>query len=214
MPLVRIEIALQALVDGRLCTLLVKRGEPPYKDRWALPGGVIRVDLDENLDAAARRVAGERLLSVPPNLRQLCAVGAAGREPRGPHEWGLSVVYRALGPQGAIEPQAGKRIRDLKWVPADEPLRAELVAFDHLALVAQAVATTRAEIAALQFPAGFVPPRFTLTELQTLCEQVLGTRLDKSSFRRKLAERELVRQVEGEFVRGGKNRPAAVFELA
>lgn len=56
------------------------------------------------------------------------------------------------------------------------------------------------------------PATFTLTELQTLCEQLAGRALDKSSFRRKLRDRELVEAVEGEFVRGA-NRPALLYSL-
>jgi hypothetical protein len=57
-----------------------------------------------------------------------------------------------------------------------------------------------------------LPETFTLGELQLTCEQILGRGLDKSSFRRKLAERELVEAVEGE-MRGGANRPAQVYRL-
>jgi hypothetical protein len=49
-----------------------------------------------------------------------------------------------------------------------------------------------------------------LGELQAWCEQLLGRRLDKSSFRRKLSERELVEPIEGE-MKGGAFRPAQLF---
>ena len=55
-----------------------------------------------------------------------------------------------------------------------------------------------------------LPGAFTLGELQAWCEQVLDRRLDKSSFRRKLAERELVEPIEGE-MKGGAFRPAQLF---
>lgn len=213
MPLVRIEIALQTLVEGGLATLLIRREQPPYKDRWALPGGVIRIDQDQDLDAAARRVARERLGIAPPYLSQLCAVGSAGREPRAAHDWGLSVVYRALAPAGTIAPVAGKRVAGLRWVSADEPMTAAQLAFDHGAIVARAIAATREQTAALNFPTGFIPDRFTLGALQRLCEEVLGTAIDKSSFRRKLRDRELVEPVAGEQERGGAHRPSAIYKL-
>jgi hypothetical protein len=67
-------------------------------------------------------------------------------------------------------------------------------------------------VRALDLPGGFTPATFTLGELQALCEQMLGERLDKSSFRRRLADRDLVEPVEGE-MRTGANRPAQVFRL-
>ena len=36
-----------------LQVLLIQRGLPPFKDKWALPGGFVRVE--ETLDDAARR---------------------------------------------------------------------------------------------------------------------------------------------------------------
>ena len=62
----------------------------------------------------------------------------------------------------------------------------------------------------VDLPAGFLPERFTLTELENLCAQLLGHRLDKSSFRRRLAERGNVEPVEGE-TRGGAFRPAQLY---
>ena len=55
MPFTRLEIAVMSLVDGELQVLLARRAEAPYAGRWALPGGVLRIDLDASLDAAARR---------------------------------------------------------------------------------------------------------------------------------------------------------------
>ena len=39
--------------DGELKVLLIERGLEPFKGRWALPGGFVRVD--ETVDTAARR---------------------------------------------------------------------------------------------------------------------------------------------------------------
>ena len=94
MPFTRLEIVALSLVEGQLAVLLGRRAEAPYQGRWAIPGGVLRIDLDASLDDAARRVASERLKVEVPYLRQLCAVGGRQRDPRSP--WALSVVYRGL----------------------------------------------------------------------------------------------------------------------
>jgi len=211
MPICRIELAIQCLIDGQLSTLLVRRQASPYQGYWALPGGVIRLDLDTDLDQAAKRVARERLTSSPPNLRQLVVVGAAGRDPRGAHAWGLSVIYRALLAESPTTLGLGKRVAEIKWVPSDGlPSR---MAFDHATLVRDAINTTREEITNLKFPVGFAPKRFTLGELQSLCEAVLGQRLDKASFRRKLIDRHLVEPIAGKVVRGNAHRPALIYRL-
>ena len=61
MPFTRLEIAVMALIGGRLHVLLARRAEPPHAGRWALPGGALRIDLDRTLDDGARRVMHERL---------------------------------------------------------------------------------------------------------------------------------------------------------
>src|SRR5258706_1133010 len=94
MPFTRLEVAVMSLIDGQLKVLLARRAEAPHAGKWALPGGVLRIDLDHTLDAAARRVMFERLGLELPFVRQLCAAGGPTRDPRAP--WGLSIVYRAL----------------------------------------------------------------------------------------------------------------------
>lgn len=211
MPFVRVEVCVLGLNDSGLQVLLGQREAQPFAGQWALPGGALRIDLDEDLEAAARRVMHERLSLALPFLRQLVAVGSKTRDvDRAP--WALSVVYRALVWVDQVQPLAGKRMSGLAWRPVDQATTDEALAFDHRDLIAMAVQQTRDEVDALTLPSGFVPAAFTLGELQALCERILGRALDKSSFRRKLHDRELVRPVEG-VMKGGANRPAQVFEL-
>lgn len=211
MPFTRMEIAVLGLVQGELNVLLARREEEPFAGRWALPGGVLRIDLDASLEAAVQRVATERLGVTLPFLRQICAVGGPGRDAeRAP--WTLSVVYRALVEAGSLDVAAGKRVSALAWRPVEQARSDRRLAFDHTDLVGRAVDATRQEVATLDLPAGFIPRHFTLGELQLLCEQLLGSRLDKSSFRRRLAAGDIVVPVEGE-MRTGQNRPAQIFRL-
>ena len=211
MPFTRLEVAVLTLRGGALHVLLARRAEEPQKDKWALPGGVLRTDLDNSLDAAALRVAKERLGVELPFLRQICAVGGPGRYSERA-QWALSVVYRALVPEGALVVIPGKRVKELTWRPADDAALDRKLAFDHSSLIARAIESTRAEVERLDLPVGFVPEKFTLGELQAMCEQLLGRKLDKSSFRRRLADRETVEPVVGE-MKTGANRPAQVFRL-
>jgi len=208
MPFVRIELAALSVIDGGLAVLLGRRTEAPYQGRWALPGGVLRIDLDASLDDAAQRVAQERLNARVPYLRQQCAVGGPSRDPRAP--WALSVVYRALVARDAFAATPGKRLEALRWWPVERVEAEARPAFDHAALVGGAVAALRTEVDRLEIPFGFAPAAFTLSELQALCEALLGRRLDKSSFRRRLDERALVEPVAGA-LRTGAFRPAQLY---
>jgi len=210
MPFTRLEIAVLGVIDGDLRVLLARRAQAPHAGKWALPGGVLRIDVDSSLDAAAARVVRERLDLGLPFLRQLCAAGGPTRDPRAP--WALSVVYRALVPAESVRPSAGKRIEALAWRSVDAAIADRNLAFDHAALVSRAVQSTRAEVERLDLPVGFLPEQFTLGELQSCCEQLLGRRLDKSSFRRRLADRQLVEPVAG-LMRIGANRPAQIYRV-
>ena len=113
MPFTRIELVVLTVVDGRLAVLLGRRAEAPHKGKWALPGGVLRIDRDRDLEAAAQRVSKERMGQPVPFLRQLLATGGPERDPRAP--WALSIVYRALLPSDAFAPSPGKRLEALAW---------------------------------------------------------------------------------------------------
>lgn len=210
MPFTRVELAVFAVEEGRLQVLLGQRAEAPHAGRWALPGGVVRVDKDSDLDAACQRVARERLGAGLPDPQQVAAVGGRRRDPRAP--WALSVVYRAMVRPGTLQAVAGKRLTELRWVDAAGATGATL-AFDHAALLERAVVQLRHQVAALQFPAGLADETFTLGELQAFSEAVLGRPLDKSGFRRRLDAAGAVEPVPGA-MRTGPNRPAQVFRLA
>jgi 8-oxo-dGTP diphosphatase len=95
MPFTRLELAVLGVVEGELHVLLAKRAGDPFKGRWALPGGVLRINLDESLEAAAQRVAQERLGCHLPFLRQLCAVGGPQRDAQR-SSWALSLSKSSI----------------------------------------------------------------------------------------------------------------------
>ena len=210
MPFVRLELAVLSVHGGALKVLLGKRTQAPHAGKWALPGGVLRVDLDHDLAATAQRVAMERLGVALPGCTQLCTVGHKDRDPRAP--WAMSVVYRSLLQIESIDATPGKRLEALRWVQADEAMRDTTLAFDHAVLVRRAVEVTQLEVRALQFQAGLLPQQFTLAELQAAAEVVLATKLDKSSFRRRLDDAGAVVAVPGA-MRTGAFRPAQLYEI-
>jgi len=208
MPFVRIELAVFAVIDGSLQVLLGRRTNTPYAGRWALPGGVLRIDLDADLDAACQRVARERLGVGLPGAAQLQAVGGKARDPRAP--WALSVIYRSATTPECLAAMPGKRMAELKWTDAGAAAADAKLAFDHGQLIGRSIQAFRADVRALRFPAGLIAEPFTLGELQATSEAVLAERLDKSSFRRRLDAAACVEAVAGEMLTGAF-RPAQLY---
>lgn len=211
MPFVRVEWCILCVLDDTLQVLLAHRKEAPFKGKWGLPGGVLRIDLDASLEAAAQRVAQERLGRTLPNLNQVAAVGGAARDPRAP--WAMSVIYRSLV-QPDLQTVPGKRIEALAWTAVDGISQRKDLAFDHSQLIGQAVAATRREVAAMHFPEGWLTESFTLSELQSLSEAVLGSSLDKVTFRRRIDAGDIARPLAGQLRTGGAHRPAQLYRLA
>ena len=210
MPFVRIELVVLTVHEGVLQVLLGRRAEAPYAGRWALPGGVLRIYLDDNLDAACMRVARERLGLELPSATQLCAVGGRSRDPRAP--WALSVIYRCTTAPGLLVATPGKRMAELKWAGGFDASADAKLAFDHGDLIHAAVGALQSEVEALRFSPGLITEPFTLGDLQATAEAVLGRALDKSSFRRRIDAGERVEPV-GEERRTGPFRPAQLFRL-
>src|SRR5918992_4317415 len=67
---VTVDLVILTVREGELCVLLIRRGEPPQRGRWALPGGFVVPD--ETLDeAVARELAEETGIRAGAHLEQL-----------------------------------------------------------------------------------------------------------------------------------------------
>jgi 8-oxo-dGTP diphosphatase len=207
MPFTRVEVVVFTLKEGELTVLLGRRAAAPFAGRWAIPGGVVKITEDATLADSARRVIRERLQTELPNSQQVGTVGGAKRDPRA---WSMSVVYRAQLPVEGLDATAGKRLEEIKWFSVEEAIGKLKLAFDHGALLTDALQSLRAEIALLSSPIHLLGDGFTLTELQQACEAVLGHALEKSSFRRRLKAAELVEPIPGG-IREGSFRPAQTY---
>lgn len=131
-PMVTVDAAVFATVEGGARLLLIQRGHEPYKDHWALPGGF--VEIDEDLPAAAARELAEEtgLTNVP--LEQLRTFGKPGRDPRGRT---ITIVYFGIADENweriaAADDAAQARWFDIEALPA--------MAFDHTEIARCAIA--------------------------------------------------------------------------
>lgn len=177
-PALTVDCAVFTVVDEELQVLLIERAGEPFAGCWALPGGF--VDMDEDLDSAARRELAEETGLSDLFLEQLYSFGAPGRDPRGRV---VSVAYYALVAAVGNKAVAASDAAAVGWFAVDSPPE---LAFDHAAILACAIERLRGKMR--YAPLGFelLPRHFTLTQLQHLYEIILGHQLDKRNFRRKI----------------------------
>lgn len=135
-----VDVAILAVVDGRLSVLLVQRGRHPFRGRWALPGGFIELGdggygQGEDLEAAARRELREEtgVDTAGVTLTQLRTYADPFRDPRGRT---ISTVFIARLPTAA-EPVAGDDAADARLFPLDAVLGSDgpELAFDHAVIL-------------------------------------------------------------------------------
>lgn len=192
------------LVPGNeeLQVLLVRRRNPPFEGRWAIPGGFI--EPDEPLDETARRELREETGVEPAFLEQLYTFGDPRRDPRGRV---ITVTYLGLAPEGHLKPRAGTDAAEVGWFPASRP---PPLAFDHRKVLRVALSRLRAKTAYSTIGFHLMPRRFTLSELQRVHEMVLQEPLDKRNFRKKFLSLNLVRPYGRRKARGA-HRPAQLY---
>ena len=208
-PFTTVDLAIFALSESGLDVLLMRRGSPPFAGSWALPGGWIHVDEDADLEAAARRVLREKTGVETPYLEQLQSFGSATRDPRG---WSASIAYVALIAADRVSLRQGANAADVAWHPIEGEGIAATLAFDHALILQAAIARLRNKVEYTTLPVHLLPSGFTLTELQSVYERILGRRIDKSAFRKRVAEADFVEPVPGE-MRRASNRPAQIYRL-
>jgi len=208
-PIATVDLAIFALSETGLDLLLMRRAAEPFAGAWALPGGWIHVDEDPDLEAAARRVLREKTAVETPYLEQLQSFGGATRDPRG---WSVSIAYVALIASDRVSLRQGANAADVAWHAVEGEGVAAALGFDHASIIAAAIRRLRNKVEYTTLPVHLLPEGFTLTELQSVYERILGRRIDKSAFRKRVAEADFVEPVPGA-MRRASNRPAQIYRL-
>ena len=200
-PRVTVDVVIFALRHEDLQVLLVRRRQWPQAGMWAIPGG--SVGQNEALEDAALRKLEEETGLVDVYLEQLYTFGNPSRDPR---DRVITVAYFAVVPATSIVPRAADDAERVRWWSIyDLPA----LAFDHADILQYALTRLRYKLEYTAVGFELLPETFTLTELQTAYEIVLGETLDKRNFRRKIVSAEVIEPT-GEY-RTGEGRPAQVF---
>ncbi len=203
-PATAVDTLVLTIQDGVLCALMIQIAKGPYKDQWALPGGVVQVS--ETLDAAAGRVLEKKAGIQGVHMEQLYTFSDIDRDVRGRM---ISVAYFALVDSSDFTPKTLEYYKDIAW---KDVTRLPHMAFDHKKIVQYGVDRLRAKIEYSNIVYGLLPKEFTLTDMQDVYEAILGRGIDKRNFRKKVLSLDILQETKKTRT-GLKSRPAKLYKF-
>jgi 8-oxo-dGTP diphosphatase len=189
--------------DDELKVLLIRSDLEVFKDKWSLLGD-FAIDDDEDLDAAAYRILKDRTGMDDVYLDQVRTFGAPNRHPGGRV---LTVAYCSL--LNIKHHKLKIHDNELHWHNVSSITE---MAFDHKEILDYCYNWLQKRIQ--EHPLGFnlLPDKFSLRELQTLYEAILGVKLDRRNFRKKFASMNLLIDV-GEMEEDVPHRPGKLYKF-
>lgn len=96
--------------EKKLSVLLIKRGEHPFRDCWALPGGFLQPG--ETVEECALREITEEAGVTPVSLMPVGVFSKPGRDPRG---WIISNAFASVISEDAVRQACGDDASDAQW---------------------------------------------------------------------------------------------------
>ncbi len=196
---ITVDTVILTLKDDSLQVLLVRREHEPFKGKWAIPGGYIR--MSEDLDTAAVRVLKEKTNVDNIYLEQLYTFGDPLRHPVARV---ITCAYFALVRANDVSVADDENVA---WHRVDNlpPL-----AFDHKEIIQYSLKRTRERLELCPVAYQLLNEKFTLTEMQRAYELIMGKSLDKRNFRKKVIQTEGLIEL-NEFSKTGSKRPARLY---
>ncbi|PKV50046.1 8-oxo-dGTP diphosphatase [Aquimarina sp. MAR_2010_214] len=203
-----IKVAVDAVVfgykDKALNVLLIKRDIDPFKDSWALPGGLVLEN--ESLEQAVVRELKEETNVTIDYLEQLYSFGDPKRDPRNRV---VSVTYFALVKPEHFEIKADTDAQDVAWFDMTE---LPDLAFDHIRILE--TAKKRLQNKLTYEPVGFdlLADKFLFSDLEKLYMTILQKVIDRRNFRKKILSFGILEELD-EKISEGRGRPANLFKF-
>jgi ADP-ribose pyrophosphatase YjhB (NUDIX family) len=188
-------------------------------DFYALPGGF--VGMDEDLNSSVRRGLKERTGLDNIFLEQFYTFGDVSRfkpefmqtilEANGginEFSWMLdrfvSVAYYALINYDDVELTPDIISESCDWYDLDN--LPDLI-FDHKTILEKALATLRVNLETKLMGVNLLPPMFTMKDLQKVYEAILGEKLHRGAFQRKILGMNLLKRHEKQFSGAANKAP-------
>lgn len=172
--------------EKELKVLLIKSDLKEFSGLYSLLGDLVKPD--EDLDSASYRVLKERTDLDDVFLQQVHTFGSIDRHPSGRV---VSTAYYTLININSHKLNINNN--DVGW----HPVRAiKKLAFDHKLILDTCLNLLRGQIMDYPVVHNLMPEKFSLRALQELYESVLDTSLDRRNFRKKIALKNWLQELE------------------
>ena len=189
--------------EGKLKMLLEKKNEEPYKNYWIVPGEVLDT---ETTQEKSTRVLFKNITSL--NYGDLIQGGVFTEPGRKMDGRTIAIVSIVITDRSVVDL---KRKKGFEWFEVDELPK---LAFDYREIILSVTDELKAKIVQnySDILLKFFPSDFTLTEFQIFYENMLGKKIDRRNFRKKMMTQNLVIDT-GEKTCNKIGRPGSLYRF-
>ncbi|MES1214399.1 MAG: NUDIX domain-containing protein [Bacteroidota bacterium] len=177
----RIAISIDCVIFGydkkELKVLLIKSDLKEFSDLWSLLGDLVQPG--EDLESASYRVLKERTGLDDVYLEQVYTFGSLNRHPSGRV---ITTAYYSLVDINHYRLKLTHN--ELHWHKLSD---LKELAFDHKIILDTCITRIREQVMEKPLIFNLLPEKFSLRQLQELYEAILGVKLDRRNFRKKMS---------------------------
>lgn len=199
---VSVDCVIFSYQNKELQVLLIESDLEEFEGLYSLLGDLVRPD--EDLEAASYRVLRDRTGLDDVYLEQVQAFGSLNRHPSGRV---ITIAYYSLLDISNLRLRI--RQHELCWQPVGS---LQKMAFDHKLILETCLRKLQEQVMETPVAFNLLPEKFSLRELQELYEAILGVELDRRNFRKKIAIKDWLVDI-NEMETDVPHRPGKLYKL-
>jgi ADP-ribose pyrophosphatase YjhB (NUDIX family) len=213
-PHISIDCVVFGFHEASLKVLLLQMKD---QDLWGLPGGYMKKE--EELNEAAVRILRERTGAQNIFLQQFSVFSDLNRsegffqnfpDTLWMKQRFISVGFYALVNFTHVQPQADSLSRVCAWQDIDH---LPALMMDHCKIFEEALLTLRRQLNYKPIGYNLLPTEFTMPELQKLYEIILGKKLNRGNFYRKMVAYDILDKLEEPRKGGGAHKAPNLYRF-
>lgn len=212
-PVYTADICLLRVHEGQLKSLMIRRGQAPFKGMLANPGGFVDINKGETSLSAAYRELGEEANVTSVKLKPFWTYDDPNRDPR----WRTitKAFYALLSEEqvNELDIVAGDdALKDSQeWVPLKNT--PEDLAFDHAGILGDLMTYLEDRLERYPIAFEFLSDKFSWGQLQEVYEAISGRSEPSPNFRRKMKRKYKLEELPEKFSSTG-GRPPILLKRA